>query len=113
MSYDGWLMMDTGGPEVATVAELGNCTSNVSPMWRKALAVAGEDIRLSETEGRVAADVLPLLRRAVEHMRDHAAEYTCMNPSNGWGDYDGALKYLANVARQCELHPRAYLHWWV
>jgi hypothetical protein len=113
VSYDGWLVIDTGGPEPATVAELGNCTSNVSPMWRKALAAAGEPIRLSDTEGRNAADALPLLRAAAQHMRDNPDEYLPMNPDNGWGDYDGALKYLANVADECERHPRASLHWWV
>lgn len=113
MSYDGWLVMDTGGSEPATVAELGNFTSNVAPMWRKALAAAGEDIRLSDTEGRGAAAVLPLLRKAVEHMEDHPDEYRELNPPNGWGDYDGALGYLRNVTQLCAKHPKASLHWWV
>lgn len=113
MSYDGWLVIDTGGPEPATVAELGNYTSNVSPMWAKALAAAGEDIRLSDTEGRLAADVLPLLIAAVSHMRENPDEYRAMNPPNGWGDYEGALRYLVGVAKACELHPKTTLHWWV
>lgn len=113
MSYDGWLYIDTGGPEPAIVAELGNYTSNVAPMWGLALEKAGENIRLSDTEGRTAADVLPLLRRAVAHMEDFPEVYTPMNPSNGWGDYEGALNYLRGVVEQCVKHPKAYLHWWV
>lgn len=113
MSYDGWLVVDTGSTQLHEVADLGNCTSNVSPMWRKALAAAGEEIRLSDTEGRVAADVLPLLQRAVAHMREHPDEYRAMNPPNGWGDYEGALDYLVGVAKACERHSKTTLHWWV
>lgn len=113
MSYDGWLVIDTGGPEPAEVAELGNYTSNVAPMWHKALVAAGEDIRLSDTEGRNAAEVLPLLRRAAAHMHENPDEYRLMNPSNGWGDYEGALGYLDGVVLLCEQHPRTQLHWWV
>lgn len=117
MSYDGWLQLQvaTGGPEsvAVMVAELGNCTSNVAPMWRRALEEAGESIRLSDTEGRVAAEVLPLLNRAIAHMADNPDVYRPMNPANGWGDYEGALAYLRNVAELCEQHPKAQLHWWV
>lgn len=113
MSYDGWLQIDTGGAESATVAEIGNYTSNVSPMWRHALKMAGEDIRLSDTEGRTAGDVLPLLKGAHAAMELHPEDYVDMEPENGWGDYVGALQYLRNLVRLCEEHPKAYLHWWV
>lgn len=113
MSYDGWLVIDTGGDEPATVAELGNCTSNVAPMWRRALHEAGEDIRLRDTEGRTAGEVLPLLRRAVTHMEGHPGVYKAMNPANGWGDYEGALNYLRGVAELCQRHPKTTLRWWV
>lgn len=113
MSYDGWLMMDTGGPEMAQVAELGNHTSNTSGMWRKALAAAGEDIRLADTEGRVAGEALPLLRKALAHMVDHPDEYTPLNPPNGWGNYESATEYLRGVVNACEAHPLARLAWWV
>lgn len=113
MSYDGWLVVDTGGSEKPTVAEFGNYTSNVAPMWGRALEMAGEDIRLSDTEGRTAGEVLPLLLRAISHMTDNPDEYLPMNPSNGWGDYEGALDYLRTVAKECERHPKAQLHWWV
>lgn len=113
MSYDGWLVIDTGGPEMAEVVELGNYTSNVAPMWRKALSAAGEDIRLSDTGGRISAEVLPLLQSAVAHMREHPDEYRPLDPENGWGDYEGALTYLAKVADECERNPRTSLQWWV
>lgn len=113
VSHDGWLVMDTGGPDLARVADFGNYTSNVSPMWRTAFAAAGEPISLSDTEGRTAGDVLPLLRRAVQHMAGHPDMYREMDPPNGWGNYAGALAYLRTVERQCALHPKAIVQWWV
>lgn len=113
MSYDGYLQVDTGFEHPVTVIELGNMTSNVAPMWGHALEMAGEDIRLSDTEGRRAADVLPLLRAAVQHMEDNPDTYRAMNPASGWGDYESALAYLRNVAEQCAAHPKTTLHWWV
>lgn len=112
MSYDGWLQIDTGGPEPASVAELGNYTSNVAGMWALALREAGEDIRLSDTDRRTAGEVLPLLRRAVAHMEDHPGVYRAMNPAS-WGNYEGALDYLRGVVRACAEHPKAHLRWWV
>lgn len=109
MSYDGWLCIDTGGPEAAEVAELGNYTSNVAPMWRTALKAAGEDIELSRTDGRIAGEVLPLLRAAVAHMEDHPRDYAALNPANGHGDYAGALAYLRDVVIACAQHPKATL----
>lgn len=112
MSYDGYLEIDTGGPEPAVVAEIGNCTSNVRPMWSKALtAAAGADSHLHETHGRTAGDVLPLLRAAVVHMEDHPAEYRELNPANGYGHYEGALNYLRRTAQLCAAHPKATLSW--
>lgn len=113
MSYDGWLQIDTGGGEMVDVVELGNYTSNCAPMWGHALEMAGEDIRLSDTEGRTGAEVLPLLTKAVQHMTDNPDVYKAMNPTNGWGDYESATEYLRNIAQECGRHPKARLHWWV
>lgn len=104
MSYDVWLQVDTGGPEPARVGESQNYTSNVSDMWRKAL---GRD--LSDLDGMTAQDAIADLERAVSHMRhpDNAAEYHSMNPRNGWGNHEGATKYLEWLLAECRRHPKA------
>ena len=101
MSYDIYLSIDTGGEDAAIVAEVGNYTSNCSPMWNKAL---GSSLR--NLNGRNAGKSLPLLIKAVAHMRANPDEYMPLNPANGWGDYESATDYLDKLRRLCEEHPK-------
>lgn len=101
MSYDIYLAIDTGGEHSATVAEVGNYTSNVAPMWRRALGCS-----LADLHGTPAADAIPVLERAVADMAVNPGPYKEMEPSNGWGDYDGAFGYLHRLLDLCREHPR-------
>lgn len=104
MSYDIWLDIDTGGPEPATVCEVGNYTSNVSDMWARALGY-----RLGDLHDRQCAECIDDLKRAVDHILDPAnrADYEAMNPSNGWGSHEGAADYLVQLLNACRCHPKA------
>lgn len=101
MSYDLYLEIDTGSDCMTTVVDVGNYTSNVSPMWFKAL---GE--RLAEFHGRNAGESVPLLDKGIAAMEDGRAEYEAMNPDNGWGRYEGALDYLRRLRGCCAEHPK-------
>lgn len=101
MSHDIWLTIDTGADEPATVADVGNYTSNVSGMWAKAL---GE--RLKHFDGRNAGESVAALEAGVNAMRSNPAEYEAMNPANGWGCYEGALTYLDDLRSACARHPK-------
>lgn len=109
MSYDISLhaYVTTGGPELTEVCvtEVGNYTSNVSPMWAEALGH-----RLRDLHGRRAGDVLDALRVAVTAMETNPDEYRALNPENGWGSYDGALSYLRDLRDACAMHPNAQIY---
>jgi hypothetical protein len=102
MSYNIYLTISTGGTEEAEVAEVGNMTSNVSPMWRKALGFP-----LGDLHGRKAGECIADLERAVAAINDPAAleEYRAMNPPNGWGSHEGAANYLGLLLAACRAHP--------
>ena len=105
MSYDVWIVRELDGVE-HMVAECGNYTSNVSPMWTLALGTCnslGTTIDLHP----VTDDLLPHLQRAITAMTDDPSPFVDLNPENGWGDYDGALRYLQRIAHDCRLHPGA------
>ncbi len=104
MSYDVSLEIDTGGPEDTwpDVVEIGNYTSNVSPMWTSALG----GTRLREFHHVSCAEAAGPLAEAVKRMEADPAAYQGMNPSNGWGDYEGALDYLRRIAEACAAHPK-------
>jgi hypothetical protein len=109
VSYDISLYMqvDAGGPEPITVypADIGNCTSNVAPMWADALGH-----RLADLAEKNAGESLAVLQRAVAVLEADPAKYEAMNPSNGWGDYEGAVSYLRQLRDACAAYPKATIH---
>ena len=105
MSIDIDLEINTGKHTVFVV-EVGNYTHNVQPMWRKALkAASGSDYGLCDLNGTRASESIPVLEKAVKHMRENKEEYLPLNPTNGWGNYEGALQYLETLLECCQEHP--------
>jgi hypothetical protein len=117
VSYDGWIMLRIAEDDAHELEEIGNYTSNVSPMWTLALTeVMGERTRLSDTEGWSCERAAPILAKALAVMERDIDALRALEPSNGWGDYEGAAKYLGRVSALCERFssvPGTYLHWWV
>lgn len=109
MSYDIYLTMNTGGLERATVCDVGNHTSNTSPMWRHAFAETGGD--WDALPGSLAIDQRKAIAAALDHMRDPAnrATYEAMNPSNGWGSHASATRYIERLLDACNAHPLAMI----
>jgi hypothetical protein len=110
MSYHVWIERDLDG-HPHRVAECGNYTSNVGSMWIRAL---GLGITLGETIERYPTtdELAPHLRQAIAAMINDPAAYEELNPSNGWGDYSGALAYLQRIEQACRLHPGARVMVW-
>lgn len=105
MSIDIDLVIDTGN-NYTTVEVVGNMTHNVQPMWRKALQItSGVDMNLCDFNEWGAEKALPLLEKALEHMKQNRDEYVPLNPSNGWGSYESAVEYLSDFVTACQDHP--------
>ncbi|MEO3856157.1 hypothetical protein [Acrocarpospora sp. B8E8] len=102
MSYDVWLEIDTGHGEWQEVVEIGNYTMNVFPMWADAL----NGMSLREYHHALCSEAAGPLADGVKRMEADPEKYRAMNPSNGWGDYEGALNYLRAVAEACAAHPK-------
>ena len=102
----------------------GNYTSNVSPMWARCLTAALQDVPqakhyahddgkrlcLADLAGQKGWVIAPVLQRAVEWGVEHIDELRKMNPSNGWGNAEGAITYLWDIQRMCEAHPDGTLY---
>jgi hypothetical protein len=100
MSYWIYLEIDTGGSNYVNVLEQ-NYTSNVSPMWTKALGRP-----LADFHGAPASEAAGPLDAAVRKMEASPDTYRAMNPPNGWGIYEGALGILRNLRDACRDHPK-------
>lgn len=98
MSYDVHLEVDTGAGNTVE-AYWRNMTSNVAGMW----CDAGADLR--EMKGRCAAECVPLLTAAIDKMVADPARYRAMEPSNGWGTYEGTLEFLRALRDAMQDHP--------
>lgn len=82
-----------------------NYTHNVTPMWER----LGCYNALYKSDGKRAKNIRPYIEHALiladsETTMSHLRE---MNPKNGWGDADRAVKWLVQVYIACVQHPNA------
>ena len=105
MSYDIALYIDTGGKQFARVTEMRNPTYNLHDMFALALGC-----RIRDLQDRKAAECIPVLQAAIRQMRRTPARFKKLNPSNGWGDYEGALNTLDWLLEECLQHPKATVY---
>jgi hypothetical protein len=108
MSYDIWLEADLGGPEPVRLGDW-NYTSNVAPMWRKAMPSTEG---LAGMEGMTAGVAAEVLRSGISAMERNPDPYRALNPSNGWGSFDGQLDALRELLAEFEAAPHAKVRIW-
>lgn len=105
MSYDIWLEADLGGEDSVRVGNLDwNYTSNCAPMWRTAMP---ESEGLAGMDGMEAGSAAAILARGIERMESTPEVYAAMNPSNGWGSYEGQLGALRELLAAFRSAPKA------
>lgn len=109
MSADYWLQMDTGGSEPAAITETRNLTYNLGPMLRAAGFPAWKALI-----GAPASEAAGMLDGVAQRLRADrerlVAEFT---PSNGWGDWDGAVAFIDELRDDCHSHPKASIGGWL
>lgn len=71
-------------------AESFNYTWNVGKMWRDIYPKDGIRAHYGKT-GKEASEILTVLYMAMVFRKDKLIK---MNPTNGWGDYYGALEFV-------------------
>ena len=104
-----YVEVDTGGDKPRSI-ELyhSNYTGNVCPMWTE----AGVYEALYESDGVEAASIIPILEDGIADMETNPVTYVAMNPSNGWGDSVGALRFLRRLLAACKDDPLALISSW-
>lgn len=101
MSYDVYLEIFTG-KKFIEVADCGNYTYNVYRMYQNAFSNFNG---IKVLAGMSAKQAIPILESAIKNMKSSPEEYKLLNPSNGWGNYEGALNYLEGILLECKEHP--------
>lgn len=122
MSYDTSILIHTG-IDLHSLVDVGNMTSNVGCMYYKAMPGPYEGGGRYDGTGEPEPDrggltglsglscliAAPILREGLRYMAEHETEMRELEPANGWGSYDGAIRYLSRILGACELHPRGIL----
>jgi hypothetical protein len=110
VSADYWLSIDTGGDEPARITDPSfNVTYNLGPMLRAAGFPAWEALR-----GAPASEAAGVLKGVAGKLREDRAHLVAeFSPSNGWGDWDLALKFVEQFRDACTEHPKAVIEAWL
>jgi hypothetical protein len=104
MSLDIWTTCPQCGQSVADM----NATHNLVDMWR----AAGVYELLYDSAGKPASILIDPVHEAITDMLTNPAKYRALEPINGWGTYEGAIRFLyllRNRALQC---PSALIGVW-
>ncbi|PSS42922.1 hypothetical protein C6401_15305 [Arthrobacter woluwensis] len=97
---------DTDG-NLVLVPIVDSHTYNLAPMWVKALPIK----KTSDLDGWKCAEHLPDLEAGLLDAVRNADQYRAMEPSNGWGDYDGFLETLIRFVSLAFKHPSGTVRW--
>lgn len=54
-----------------------------------------------------AGEMINHLEKGIEELRMSPSKYKKLNPTNGWGNYDGLLVFLNKYLSICQEHPTA------
>jgi hypothetical protein len=87
-----------------TITTLGNYTYNVSLMYEKAMGLS-----FSELHGIPTTQAVFILTKAINEMISNKDEYIKLNPVNGWGNYEGALRFLEDILKRCKENYKSYI----
>lgn len=83
-----------------------NITHNLGPM-AKAAGLYEVMWRPEEINVNVAADAIPLLERGLENLVADPDKYKALEPENGWGTYEGLVKFVEAYLEACQRDHRA------
>jgi hypothetical protein len=63
--------------------------------------------RPDEHEISTAEQLIPYLKRGRDDLMAHPEVYRRLNPENGWGSYEGLVKFITAYLHACENNPDA------
>lgn len=79
-----------------------NVTYNLSKMYYKCIDT---EKGYKKLDGMNCKEALPIINNAIRDMLNNADEYRKLNPTNGWGSYEGLLKQMQEMRNCCESNP--------
>lgn len=57
-----------------------------------------------------AKDIIDKLEQGIKTLEKKPNHFKQLNPSNGWGNYEGLLKFAKEYLTACKEHPKAIIY---
>lgn len=104
MSYDIALTGDRDPDAEDEIEQLywGNYTSNIYPMWERAVGGSMRDL-----DGLLASEAEPILSKVIDRILMHREAYVALEPENKWGTVETFVPFLLEVRNACLTYPKA------
>ena len=77
-----------------------NVTYNLADIYYKCI-----DGGFKTLKNMTCKEALPIITKAIINMLENEEEYKKLEPSNGWGTYEGLLQKLRYLRLCCEHNP--------
>lgn len=88
-----------------------NITHNLGNMAEEA-GIYQHLWRPEELDIKYANQLIEPLKAGLELLESDPARFEKFNPANGWGDYDGLVRFVRKYLEACEKYPEAIVSVW-
>ena len=105
VSYDN---CKTWKEKIESVYE-NNITHNLNKM-ADAAGIYGVIWRPEENNIYKAGELISYLEVGLEELRQNPEQYETFNPPNGWGSYEGLVKFVEKYLEACRKYPDANIY---
>ncbi len=87
-------------------------TKNITHNCNKMMIAATDALydALYNSDGREARDIIPALTYGLTKLTQNQEEIKKLEPSNGWGSYDGLIDFVCDVLGACVKNPNATIY---
>ena len=110
MSLDVSLVCECDAGNVPFTIELytANITHNLTEMAEKA-GLYKYLWRPDELSLTKAKELIKPLTQGLQKLKSNSDYYKEFSPSNGWGTYEGLVKFTEDYLEACKKYPKAYI----
>jgi len=96
---------------VSTLVYFANITHNLNHMASEA-GIYKCLWRPDENDIEVAAQLIELLKEGLALLESDPERFKALNPSNGWGTYEGLVAFVRDYLDACMRYPNAAVSVW-
>lgn len=83
------------------LGKMADAAGHYEPLWRP------DEMAITK-----AKELIAPIEVGLEMLRADPEKYKALNPSNGWGSYEGLVKFAAAYLQACKDYPEANVRVW-